>query len=113
MRLGVKAMESTTTAPGAFSGGRECPRCFEYDYTVRDGNRVVQFRYNGTGLNPAPRRTALRMYIIRTVFFCHQTDLLGAKYQTTAGCAGAFADLPTALQAYADTRDDRPQRKKA
>ena len=37
MRLGVKAMESTIT---------------EYDYTVRDGNHVIQYQYNGTGLDP-------------------------------------------------------------
>ena len=37
MRLGVKAMESTTT---------------EYDHTVRDGKHIIQFQYNGTGLSP-------------------------------------------------------------
>jgi hypothetical protein len=37
MRLGVKALESTIT---------------EYDYTVRDGNHIIQYLYNGTGLDP-------------------------------------------------------------
>lgn len=41
MRLGVKAMESTVT---------------EYDYTVRDNARIIQFRYNGSGLDPNPGR---------------------------------------------------------
>ena len=62
MRLGVKAMESTIT---------------EYDYSVRDGKRIVQFRYNGTGLDP--------------------------RVQSTAGCAGAFTDLPVALATWCAT----------
>ena len=40
MRLGVKALESTVT---------------EYDYTVRDGSHIIQFMYNGTGLDPKYR----------------------------------------------------------
>jgi DNA-directed RNA polymerase subunit A' len=39
MRLGVKLMESCTT---------------EYDGTVRDDGRIIQFLYNGTGLDPKP-----------------------------------------------------------
>lgn len=56
MRLGVKAMESTIS---------------EYDNTVRDGQHIIQYLYNGTGLSP--------------------------KFQAAAGCTGAIADLPSAL----------------
>jgi hypothetical protein len=45
MRLGVKLMESCTT---------------EYDGTVRDDGRIIQFQYNGTGLDPKPGRGRCR-----------------------------------------------------
>ena len=88
MRLGVKALESTIT---------------EYDYTlegtwphdekwggegvthlivgsdilnvpVRDGAHIIQFTYNGSGLDP--------------------------KYQAQAGTNGAFTNLPAALDTW-------------
>ena len=51
----------------------------EYDYTVRDGGHIVQYLYNGTGLDP--------------------------KYQASAGHPGAFADLPAALGTYWQNMD--------
>jgi hypothetical protein len=63
---GVKAMESTTT---------------EYDYTVRDGSHIIQYLYNGTGLDP--------------------------KVQAGTGCAGAFCDLPVALEIWRHKEDAR------
>lgn len=42
------------------------------DPTVRDGAHIVQFLYNGTGLDP--------------------------RVQAAAGDSGAFADLPAALR---------------
>ena len=65
MRLGVKMMEADVVG---------------YDHTVRDGTgRIVQFQYNGTGLDP--------------------------KLQALAGSAGAFRDIP----GYLDTWWDRNQ----
>lgn len=60
MRLGVKMMEADTVA---------------YDHTVRDGaGRVVQFQYNGSGLDP--------------------------RLQAVAGSAGAFRDLRSSLEGW-------------
>ena len=68
MRLGVKLLESCTTeyrgrrprsdgwGGGEGVGGgrdRRAPSV-PHDHTVRDNGRIIQFQYNGTGLNPNP-----------------------------------------------------------
>ena len=58
------------------------------DGTVRDGRTIIQYMYNGTGLNPRSTRGTARGHRR-----CPQ-------YQAAAGDPGAFIDLPTALQTW-------------
>jgi hypothetical protein len=75
MRLGVKAMESTIT---------------EYDYSIRDMGRIIQFQYSprwcpSTEARGPPGR--------------HGTGL-DPRMQASVASTGAFADLPVALQTW-------------
>ena len=67
---GVKALESTIT---------------EYDYSVRDGSHIIQ--YPGNNCN----------YSVTASLQWHR---FGPKYQASAAHAGAFTDLPAALDTW-------------
>ena len=60
----------------------------EYDYSVRHGKHIVQFVYNGTGLDPKYRPS-------RPV-----SDQGPNRMQSFAGNPSAFIDLPVALKTW-------------
>jgi hypothetical protein len=90
MRLGVKAMESTITEYDCLLGDRYGTHTvLQGIHSVRDGSHIIQFAYNGTGLDPARGASSHR-----------DSPHPDSKVQAVAGEHGAFADLPTALSTW-------------